>query len=103
MLAAAIAFYIYLHGSGWLFAVLLFAPDLSMAGYLANPRVGSVVYNAIHTLIAPGVVMTLALIAHSDAGVLVALIWLAHIGMDRAMGFGIKYPTVFEDTHFQHI
>ena len=102
-LAAAIVLYVNMRGSGWLFAVLLFAPDLSMLGYLANPRAGSVVYNAVHTLMVPAAVMALALVFHSDLAAQIGVIWLAHIGMDRALGFGIKYPTVFEDTHLQHV
>jgi len=101
--AAAVAFYVYLHANGWLFAALILAPDLSALGYLAGPRVGSVVYNAVHTLVIPLAVLALALILGGDPGVQVALIWLAHIGIDRALGFGIKYPTVFQDTHLQHV
>ncbi len=103
MLAGAIAFYVALHGSGWLFAALLFAPDLSMLGYLANPRIGSVIYNAIHILLLPAALLAIALLTHSDMAVQIALIWLAHIGMDRTLGFGIKYPTFFADTHLQHV
>jgi Domain of unknown function (DUF4260) len=100
---AAVAYYVSLHASGWLFAALILAPDLSALGYLAGTRVGSVTYNAIHTLVVPLAVLALALILGSPTGVQVALIWLAHIGIDRALGFGIKYPTVFQDTHLQHI
>lgn len=103
LFTAAVAFYVYLHASGWLFAALILAPDLSALGYLAGARVGSVVYNTVHTLVGPTVVIVLALILSSSLGVAVALIWLAHIGIDRALGFGIKYPTVFPDTHLQHI
>jgi len=39
--AAAIALYFYHGGGGVILLVLLFAPDLSMLGYLVNPRVGS--------------------------------------------------------------
>ena len=103
VIAAAVTAYITLGGSGWLFAALLFVPDVSMVGYLVNPRAGSIIYNAVHNYIAPAAVMGLSLLLHSDAGVHIALIWLAHIGMDRMLGFGLKYPTVFKDTHLQHI
>lgn len=101
--AAAVIFYINLQASGWLFAALILAPDLSAIGYLAGPGVGSRVYNAVHTLVGPIVLISLAIIFHSDPGLHIALIWLAHIGIDRALGFGIKYPTVFPDTHLQHV
>jgi len=103
LFVAAVACYVYLHASGWLFAALILAPDLSALGYLAGPRVGSVIYNTIHTLILPMAVLALALLTHSDPALAVSLIWLAHIGIDRALGFGIKYPTVFPDTHLQHV
>jgi hypothetical protein len=102
-LIAAVTAYVILGGNGWLFAALLFAPDLSMLGYTANPRIGSAIYNTIHILLLPAGALGLGLIFHSDLTVQLALIWLAHIGMDRALGFGLKYPTVFEDTHLQHV
>src|SRR5215475_9376581 len=102
--AAAVAAYIAMQGSALLFVILLFAPDLSMLGYLAKPRIGSVIYNIVHTWIVPATLLALGmLVFHNDLLSQIALIWLAHIGMDRVFGFGIKYPTVFEDTHFQHI
>ena len=103
VLIGAVALYAHLGGNWLVFALLLFAPDLSMIGYVANPRIGSVVYNAAHFYTLPALVLGLSFAASVPAGVLVALIWLAHIGMDRTLGFGLKYPTEFKDTHFQHI
>jgi hypothetical protein len=91
--------YHWSHG-GWLLFVLLFlVPDLSMIGYVANVRLGAITYNAAHTYTAP-----LALAAYSFATshqmlLWLSLIWIAHIGFDRMLGFGLKYPTVFKDTH----
>jgi hypothetical protein len=85
--------------SWWLFAALLLVPDLSMAGYLAGPRLGATVYNLGHTLIWP--VILVALAVSGDRPLLASLggIWLAHIGMDRALGFGLKHPEGFAHTH----
>jgi hypothetical protein len=104
LLIAALVAFIALKGSALLFALLLFAPDLGMLGYLANVRVGSVVYNIIHTWIIPAIILALGLwVLDNTVMAHVALVWLAHIGMDRVLGFGIKYPTFFADTHLQHV
>lgn len=87
------------HG-GWLRLVLLFLlPDLSMIGYVRGPRIGALTYNVIHTYIGPLILGAYAVGGgHRLAGFL-ALIWVAHIGLDRMLGFGLKYPTRFKDTH----
>jgi hypothetical protein len=101
---AAIVAY-WLSGGSWLlFAVLILAPDLSMLGYLAGPRVGAYAYNAVHVLFWPVVLILLGLLM-SERWVLlhVGLIWLAHIAIDRALGYGLKLPTGFQDTHLGRI
>ncbi|HEX7255325.1 MAG TPA: DUF4260 domain-containing protein [Gaiellaceae bacterium] len=89
--------------SWWLFALLILAPDVSFLGYLAGPRVGAVAYNLLHNLVFPIALGTAGALAGSDPAVAVALIWLAHIGVDRALGYGLKYPTAFKDTHLQRV
>jgi hypothetical protein len=87
------------HG-GWLQFVLLFlVPDLSMIGYVANARVGAIVYNAVHTYVGPLILAGYSLWAGHHTPLLLALIWFAHIGFDRLLGFGLKYSTRFKDTH----
>jgi hypothetical protein len=91
-------------GGGWLmFGALLLAPDLSMLGYLAGPRVGAAVYNTFHTYALPAVVGALGMIFASLLMMAVALIWFAHIGMDRTVGYGLKYPSSFKDTHLERV
>ncbi|HZA46570.1 MAG TPA: DUF4260 domain-containing protein [Rubrobacter sp.] len=91
-------------GGGWLmFGVLLLAPDLSMLGYLAGPQVGAAIYNTFHTYAMPAVVGALGMIFASPLMVAVALIWFAHISMDRTVGYGLKYPTSFKDTHLERV
>lgn len=91
-------------GPWWLFLLLFLAPDLAFLAYLAGPRIGAGVYNAAHSLIGP--------LAFGAAGfylaaapplLWVALIWLAHTGIDRALGFGLKYASGFADTHLGRI
>ncbi|MBR0692616.1 DUF4260 domain-containing protein [Bradyrhizobium lablabi] len=88
----------------WLVYVLLFlVPDLSFAAYLAGPRVGAIVYNAAHAYLAPVALMTLGFATSSPLVLSIAMIWLAHIGIDRALGYGLKYQAGFGFTHLGHI
>jgi len=88
------------HGGGWmLFAVLLLAPDLSALGYLAGPAAGAAWYNAAHTYLVPAAMGAVGLgTGHAQLSLL-ALIWAAHIGLDRLLGYGLKYPDGFKRTH----
>ncbi len=103
VLVAAVVAYAHQGGSVWLFLALLLAPDLAMIGYARNVRVGSMVYNAVHVYTLPALLAGLALILNVPTLLLIALIWLAHIGMDRVAGYGLKYPTEFKDTHMQRV
>ncbi len=96
-LAAASAF-IWL-GHGWLtFLLFILLPDLSMLGYLVGPRVGAVTYNAAHTWLTPVTLVAVALLGFPWA-LPAALIFAAHIGIDRAIGYGLKLPSGFKNTH----
>src|SRR5271163_1765344 len=99
ILAASVFAYQHRHGSWILFAALFLAPDVSMIGYLRNAGVGAATYNAIHTYVGPFLLAGFALWMAWPTALLVALIWTAHIGFDRMLGFGLKYPTRFRDTH----
>ena len=70
-----------------------------MIGYLRSARLGAITYNTIHTYIGPFLLLGLSLRTGNRASVLIALIWFSHIGLDRMLGFGLKYPTRFKDTH----
>jgi hypothetical protein len=95
--------YQHLHASWLLFGLLFLTPDLSMLGYLANPRIGAAIYNLIHTFTLPLALLLASYIEHWHLASELALIWTAHIAFDRLLGFGLKYPTQFKDTHLQHI
>ena len=100
---AAIALYAAGGHSLPLFAALFLAPDLSFAGYLAGPRVGAAAYNALHWTVLPLALAGLGWGFASPAALAVALIWLAHIGVDRALGYGLKYASGFSDTHLGRV
>jgi hypothetical protein len=101
--AAATAGYYVLGGPLWLYLVLALAPDLSMLGYLRGPRVGAAVYNAAHTYVAPGLLAAAGVALAAETVLLVALVWAAHIGADRTVGYGLKASTGFETTHLGSI
>jgi hypothetical protein len=87
-------------GSSWiLFVVLFFAPDLAMIGYAAGNRIGAAAYNAAHTTVLPLILAAAGILTGTELATATALIWLAHIAMDRALGYGLKLPTGFKDTH----
>ena len=90
-------------GSWWVYAILFLAPDLSFAGYVAGPRIGAAVYNAAHSYLAPMVLMTTGFATSSPLVLSIAMIWLAHIGIDRALGYGLKYSAGFGFTHLGRI
>lgn len=99
VLALSVTLY-WVLGASWLwFALLFLAPDLSFAAYLAGPRVGALAYNVAHTYALPLALLTAALLLELGRPAHLTLIWTAHIGLDRALGFGLKYPTAFGDTH----
>jgi hypothetical protein len=96
-LGAGIVAYAMLGQSWWLFAALFLVPDLSMFGFLRSPRIGALAYNLVHTYVAPALLALLGLV-FGPLFYGLAAIWLAHIGFDRALGYGLKLGS-FEQTH----
>lgn len=87
-------------GGGWiLFLLLILAPDVSMVGYLADERWGAAAYNAFHTYLAPALLGAVAWWLGDPVPGRIAAVWLSHIGMDRALGFGLKRSAGFRHTH----
>ncbi|HXE08349.1 MAG TPA: DUF4260 domain-containing protein [Acidobacteriaceae bacterium] len=103
LLVLLLLLYHDLHLSWILFAILFLAPDLSMLGYLISPRVGSALYNLGHIFVLPVILLLVAFAMHRHALLAPGLIWLAHILLDRVLGYGLKYATAFKDTHLQRI
>jgi hypothetical protein len=100
---AALLIYFWADHPWWLVVLLALAPDLAMAAYAAGPRAGAVVYDLAHTYAFPVILGAIGVVADGGTAVAVALIWLTHIGVDRAIGYGLKYPTGFKDTHMQRV
>jgi Domain of unknown function (DUF4260) len=90
-------------GSWWVYFIVFLAPDLSFVAYLSGPRFGALVYNAAHSYMAPVTLMTTGFALASPLTLSIALIWMAHIGIDRALGYGLKYSAGFGFTHLGRI
>jgi|SRR5690625_4446463 hypothetical protein len=105
LIVLLLSIYVYsLTDFGWLlFILLLLTPDISMLGYLSNNRIGAIIYNLFHTYTSPAVVIAISLLFSIPILLAIGLIWMAHIGMDRTAGFGLKYYTNFKDNHLQRI
>jgi hypothetical protein len=97
--ALAAVFYAHTGASWWMFAALWLVPDLSMLGYLIGPNIGARVYNAVHSYVTPGTLAVCGMLLKSPTLVPIALIWMNHIGVDRLLGFGLKYTAGFGWTH----
>jgi len=97
-------FFYHSLGAGWsLFVALFLWPDIFMLGYLVNPKMDSRLYNLVHTEVLPATLAASSFALHRTFLLAFALIWLSHIGFDRLIGAGLKYPTFFRDTHLQRV
>jgi uncharacterized protein DUF4260 len=99
ILAVALLLYARIGEPWWWLLVLFLAPDLSLLGYLAGPRIGAIAYNAAHTLLVPLALVAAGLLLPAFILVPLALIWTAHIGFDRLLAYGLKYEAGFGYTH----
>lgn len=87
-------------GGGWaMFAILFLVPDIFMLGYLGGSRFGAATYNAGHTYVTPMSLAAYGLFQAQPLTLEIALIWIAHIGFDRLLAYGLKYPTAFGHSH----
>jgi hypothetical protein len=91
-------------GADWiLFVVLLLLPDVSILGYARGPAIGAVIYNVVHTWALSGALLGLGFFLQWPVVFGAGAALLAHIGGDRLLGYGLKYPTSFQDTHLGRI
>ncbi len=85
------------------FFLYFFLPDIGLLGYLVNSKIGAFSYNLTHSYILPLLLGTLAWALDAPTFTPFIIIWIAHIGFDRALGYGLKYTTGFKDTHLGRI
>ena len=103
LLAGALIAYDQL-GAGWsAFALLFLVPDLALLGYLAGARSGAAIYNAAHSTLGPAALIALGVLGAQPVALAGGLIWLAHIGFDRLLGYGLKYGSGFGATHLGQV
>jgi len=95
----SILLYAHAGASWWRFLLLLLVPDVAMAGYWLGARWGAVCYNAAHSYVGPVALISISVVSGKTEWIPYLLIWSAHIGMDRALGYGLKYPDSFKQTH----
>jgi hypothetical protein len=98
-LSAGTAAYNTYFDNWWLFAALFLYPDIGMLGYAVNSRMGAICYNLFHHLLSVLVLVALGYFADVDWLIMLGVIMLAHIGFDRVLGYGLKYPDAFKNTH----
>jgi hypothetical protein len=103
LLVLSLLIYWKLAGPWLWYVVLILAPDLFMLGYVAGPRLGAAIYNLGHTWLLPAILIAVGIIGSESFALDVAVIWIGHIGGDRLLGYGLKLPTGFQDTHLGRI
>jgi hypothetical protein len=103
LFAVSLLLYWKSDGPWLLFVLLILAPDLFMLGYLRGPAAGAAAYNLGHTWLLPGILAAVGILGGTRVTIDIALIWLGHIGVDRLLGYGLKLPTAFQDTHLGRI
>ena len=84
--------------SWWMYALLFFAPDIGMLGYLINTRVGAVTYNYFHHKAVASFLVILGVVVANHFLIMSGLLMFAHSSFDRVLGFGLKYPDSFKHT-----
>jgi hypothetical protein len=103
LLVLSVLAYWKLSGPWLWYIVLILAPDLFILGYVGGPRLGAALYNLGHTWLLPGLLAAVGILAGTSFAVDVGVIWFGHIGADRLLGYGLKLPTAFQDTHLGRI
>lgn len=103
LFVAGVLLYLQLGGEPWWLLLLLLVPDISMVGYLGGPRLGALAYNLVHNLVIGLGALALGWFAAIAPLAIAGSVLVAHVGMDRSLGYGLKLPTDFKDTHLGRI
>lgn len=99
LLAGSLLAYATTGQSWWLVPLAFLFPDLFAIGYLAGTKVGARTYNLAHVTPLPGALIAFGWWQNTSLAVALGLVWLAHIGLDRMLGYGLKYGDDFQHTH----
>src|SRR6266480_2321664 len=89
---SALFFYNQLHGNWLVFILLLFTPDISMIGYLRDKKLGAILYNSMHNYVLSLLIIFVGTLIFKNSFIIqLGIILFAHVGLDRLLGFGLKY------------
>ena len=100
---AGVLLYLQLGGEPLWLLLLLLVPDISMVGYLDGSRLGALTYNLVHNLVIGLLALAIGWFAAIAPLAIAGAVLVAHVGMDRSLGYGLKLPTDFKDTHLGRI
>ncbi len=100
---AALYFYIQQGYTGWVFWVLLLWPDIAIVAYVFNKQTGAFLYNLLHSYAFSIMLIGVSVLFSLPLALQIGLIWMAHIGMDRLFGYGLKYMDDFKSTHLGRV
>jgi hypothetical protein len=103
LFGVAVALYVDADFSLLAFVLLALAPDAAFLGFLVSPRIGAISYDALHFEGLPLLLGTIGVLAEEPVAIQVALIWLAHIGLDRMLGYGLRYPEMAQQSHLDRV
>lgn len=103
LFAMAIVLFFFTDQPWWIIPVLLFVPDIFMAGYARSTKTGALIYNLGHSYALPALTVLAGWLCTSEITLAIGLIWFAHVGMDRAAGYGLKYDEDFKHTHLGNL
>lgn len=99
VVAASFTGFAYLGLSWWWFAALILVPDLSAIGYAGGARLGAWCYDLAHTYVGPAILGVVGYLTHDPLTMAIATVWFSHIGVDRLIGYGLKFAGNPKDTH----
>jgi hypothetical protein len=103
LLAGSLVAYSTTREPWWLVPLVVLLPDLAMLGYLGASRLGAHIYNVVHATPVPALLVGLGWWQNRPLVAALGLVWLAHVGMDRLLGYGLKYGDDFQHTHLGHL
>lgn len=106
MMAATGIYFLTIYDLGlsvWLWIILFFSPDAGMLGYLVNTKVGAFTYNVFHHKGLAIAIAATGYFLHQDVCIAIGILLFAHSSFDRMLGYGLKYPDSFQNTHLGKI
>ena len=98
--AVLLALLFHVTGFDWWWLFILFPiVDISAFGYLQNNRAGALTYNIGHSFVGPAIFIAIYIFSGPEWSLFIGMVWLFHILVDRALGYGLKHSEGFHHTH----